>query len=393
MPRVLPLVVLAGLLIAPASASAARVELSEELPGHAPSLLVLDSGQFDGEAQSELNDVTLALAPDGRIEVTDAGAPVQARNGCEAIDEHRARCPAKTIKSISVQLGAGADRYRGLLPGGFHVAVYAGDGNDALIGGAANEILNGGPGAEEIRGGGGFDSYNATFPGPGSDIGVWVTPDGVADDGLPGEGDNVLADVEGLFGTPGPDTIVGSDADNEIVGSGGDDVLLGMGGKDRITGSGTLSGGLGDDFLFASNGRPDAVACGGGQDWVQVDSSDSVAPDCRTPPHVIGQPWSNMPRLAAPFERSRRSRHAPVLVICPFTPRGACRGELTLKRSERVGRRRFRISPGRLALVQVPLTRYGRRLLDRRRSVRLTAQVKTADGRRDLSVVVRTRRR
>lgn len=392
MRRALPLAVLAALLCAPASASAARVELSEELPGHTPSLLVLDPGHFDGGAENEVNDITLALAPDGRIEVTDAGAPVQARNGCEAIDEHHARCPATPIKSISVQLGAGDDRYRGLLPGGFHVAIYTGEGNDALIGGAANEILTGGPGAEEIRGGGGHDSYNATALGAGPDVGVRVTVDGLPDDGLPGEGDNVFADVEALFGTSGPDTIVGSDLANEIVGSGGEDVLLGMGGNDRITGSGTLSGGLGDDVLFASNGRPDAVACGGGQDWVQVDSADSVAADCRTP-HVIGQPWSNMPRLAAAPERSRRSRHAPVLIFCPSNARGACRGELTLKRGERVGRRRFRISPVRLALVQVPLTRYGRRLLNGRRSVRLTAQVKTTDGRRDLSVVVRTRRR
>lgn len=59
-----------------------------------------------------------------------------------------------------MQLGAGDEHHRGLLPAGF----YTGEGDDVLIGGAANEILAGGSGAGEIPWGGGYDSYTATAP-------------------------------------------------------------------------------------------------------------------------------------------------------------------------------------------------------------------------------------
>jgi len=391
------LAVLSAVLF-PAPANAARVEVGDHVPGVLPALFVLDPGHFDGGAEDEVNDVTLTLAADGRVEITDAASPVDARNGCESIDEHRARCPAAGIASISVQLGALDDSYRGGLPAGFYVSVYTGTGDDTLIGGPANEILDGGPGAEEIRGGDGNDSHNATVLFDAPNVGARITLDGLPDDGLPGEGDNVFPDVEDIGGTPGPDTIIATAGHNTITGGGGDDVLQGMGGNDRINGSGTLSGGPGDDHLrSAGNGRVDTVLCGGGQDWAEVDATDLVAPDCSSR-YVPGLPFSNMaepqPVIAPAPARARRSRYAPVLLACPpGAGGGACRGELTLTRSKRVGKRAFRVPRGRIVTLRVPLTKYGRGLLARKRSVRLVAQIRTASGRRELPVVVRTRRR
>jgi len=218
------LAVLSAVLF-PAPANAARVEVGDHVPGVLPALFVLDPGHFDGGAEDEVNDVTLTLAADGRVEITDGASPVDARNGCESIDEHRARCPAAGIASISVQLGALDDSYRGGLPAGFYVSVYTGTGDDTLIGGPANEILDGGPGAEEIRGGDGNDSHNATVLFDAPNVGARITLDGLPDDGLPGEGDNVFPDVEDIGGTPGPDTIIATAGHNTITGGGGDDVL------------------------------------------------------------------------------------------------------------------------------------------------------------------------
>jgi len=100
------------------------------------------------------------------------------------------------------------------------------------------------------------------------------------------------------------------------------------------------------------------------------------------------------PVIAPAPARARRSRYAPVLLACPpGAGGGACRGELTLTRSKRVGKRAFRVPRGRIVTLRVPLTKYGRGLLARKRSVRLVAQIRTASGRRELPVVVRTRRR
>lgn len=388
------LLAVAVIASAPAPASAARVTINQQV-GQSSSLAVLATGPID--APVEVNDITLTLAADGRVEVHDATAPVDAQNGCEQIDEHRARCPGSNISSIQVLLGAGNDSYHGDLPAGFFLQVNMGSGDDVMLGGAANEILEGGPGSEEIHGGGGHDSYAATYVYDAPGVGARVTLDGQPDDGVPGEGDNVFSDVEDITGTPGPDTIIGSDTNNDITGGGGEDVLQGMGGNDRIRGSGTLSGGLGDDNLVASrNGRVDTVNCGGGQDWADVDQTDLVNTDCRHPA-IAGLPYTNMPDtrpivVPAPA-RAYRSRYAPVLLACPRGISGPCRGELTLRGAKRVGTTDFRVSRGQIATVRVPLTTYGRRLLARKSLVTLAAQIRTLSGQRQLPVLIRTRRR
>ena len=111
--------------------------------------------------------------------------------------------------------------------------VIGGAGIDTLIGGAAPNILKGGAGDDSLSGGGGDDELDgeggndSLVGGPGADIlsggggtadvvdyfggsvGVTVTMGAGADDGTPGEGDNVLGDVEILQGTSHDDALTG----------------------------------------------------------------------------------------------------------------------------------------------------------------------------------------
>jgi Ca2+-binding RTX toxin-like protein len=275
-----------------------------------------------------------------------------------------------------VSLGGGDDRFSisdapwEPFPPNVHVESFGGDGNDrlqsghVLDGGAGDDrleghdgdqLLRGGPGNDEVSGLAGSDqvygdagndtvsgdSHRAAFPdvidgGPGTDtIGqdwqdsearLTITLSGGADDGRPGEGDDVRS-VESLkgfsagrfVGTDGPDGIevVQTEQPSELSGLGGDDVLNASDGADRLdggAGADRLDGGFGDDTLVGGPGRDtisgdsaqgecalywcrlpsgndtveardgevDSVTCGVGADVVRADPQDVVAPDCET---------------------------------------------------------------------------------------------------------------
>ena len=151
-----------------------------------------------------------------------------------------------------------------------------------------------------------------------------ITFGGGADDGRPGEGDDlrsvekVWLNVGGSFtGTDGadefrlsqvgtPSTMVGAGGDDRlrsgdgadrldggagndsIDGGFGDDVLVGGPGRDTF--SGDLAGGdcgplwcrypYGNDTIEARDGEVDSITCGAGTDTVNADAQDVVAPDC-----------------------------------------------------------------------------------------------------------------
>jgi hypothetical protein len=153
-------------------------------------------------------------------------------------------------------------------------SIYGRGGNDILLGAAGEDELDGGPGADGISGGPDRDSVSyAGAP-------VSVTLDGVADDGAAGEGDNVAPDVEDVFGTEGPDNLVGSAAENTLDGNGGNDTISGGPGSDG------LFGGEGNDEIDSRDGSADRVDCGPGEDTALYDANDVVR-DCeklgRTP--------------------------------------------------------------------------------------------------------------
>jgi serralysin len=163
--------------------------------------------------------------------------------------------------------GAGNDRLAG------------GPGGDLLVGGAGDDLLNGGFGNDILYGGDGNDTAEAFDAADGSDVfhggpgndtascerragAVLVSLDGVANDGAPGEGDNIRPDVETVIGGVGDDVLIGNAADNVLIGGPGTDNLIGL---------------AGDDVLYAADGVSgnDRVDGGAGTDGCKADPGDT----------------------------------------------------------------------------------------------------------------------
>ena len=155
--------------------------------------------------------------------------------------------------------------------------LNGGAGNDTLEGGTENDVLNGGPDDDTLRGDEGVDTLNGDSgndtldggsgddtlnggagSGDTADYSLRVTPvtvaiDGVADDGVDGEHDQVALDVENVRGGAQGDYLVGSSGANTLDGGGGDDLLDGGAGAD------VLVGGAGSDDLADYSSRTNAV--------------------------------------------------------------------------------------------------------------------------------------
>ena len=231
--------------------------------------------------------------------------------------------------------GSGDDVLHG---GDANDRIFGGSGNDQVLGEGGNDDVDGGAGNDTVDGGVGDDRLEystgvSNDTGAGADTyiggsgadkltfdahpgGMSISIDGVANDGVPGEGDNVGSDIEAIDGTAGNDSFTGSAGpdgfsggfgNDEIHGGGGPDQLYGGGGDDKIygdagddklegaNGSDVVDGGPGidqiygdigscsfscssdADTLFAADGEKDAVDCGGGADTAHVDQLDVVA--------------------------------------------------------------------------------------------------------------------
>jgi uncharacterized delta-60 repeat protein len=155
-------------------------------------------------------------------------------------------------------------------------------GNDALWGGAGNDrfdeeyaSLDGSADADDLHGGPGIDTldYKDRF------VPVRVSLDGVADDGIAGEGDNARPDVENVVGGTADDVLIGSAANNVLKGGDGDDQLYGGGGNDILSGNAgrdRLYGEAGDDILWGFGRDADRLDGGPGHDRGQRDEVDVV---------------------------------------------------------------------------------------------------------------------
>jgi Ca2+-binding RTX toxin-like protein len=174
----------------------------------------------------------------------------------------------------SISGGLGDDTLDGSQPvlvGADGADRIAGDaGEDSLVGGPGDDTLAGGSGPDVISGGAGIDSADYR----GARRAVTVTLDGSANDGEPGEHDDVRADVEGVRGGEEEDTQTGNPSSNPLVGGPGEDYIDGAGGSDD------LRGGNGRDAIRARDGLRDAVRCGAAADFVIVDRDDVVRSDC-----------------------------------------------------------------------------------------------------------------
>lgn len=164
----------------------------------------------------------------------------------------------------------GADTLKGLggddiLIGGSGAdTLQGGDGDDQLDGGDANDSLTGGLGADVLTGGAGSDlaRYDERYHP------LIISVGRGADDGAPGEGDNVHADVERVYGGSAYDKIVTyGTAPVQFLGKGGNDELIGGPGADK------LQGDAGNDLLIGV-GAVDTYNCGAGVDSYQQDGKD-----------------------------------------------------------------------------------------------------------------------
>jgi Ca2+-binding RTX toxin-like protein len=138
--------------------------------------------------------------------------------------------------------------------------ISGGSGNDTINGEGGGDDIDAGPGNDTIRNRGCMPDGDTLSGGTGTDTvdysdsykGVTVTLDGLANDGVDGEDDNVVPDVENVIGGHEDDVLVGSSANNLLSGLGGDDLLGGGPGNDTLSGSvgvDVLNGGSGADVL------------------------------------------------------------------------------------------------------------------------------------------------
>jgi Ca2+-binding RTX toxin-like protein len=185
---------------------------------------------------------------------------------------------APTPIAATLSGGTGADLLTGgngndVLDGGADDDLLFGDaGTDALSGGDGDDTLSGQGGADSLTGGAGFDT---TFYASLTAEAISVTLDGLANDGVAGEGDNVNPDVEDVdadtsdaMGTPGVVTLLGSSAANSLR------VTAGTSTIDGSTGNDVLTGGPNADTILARDGFADRVQCGAGADTALVDTLD-----------------------------------------------------------------------------------------------------------------------
>ena len=261
--------------------------------------------------------------------------------------------------AVTLDGGTGSDVLRGPAFTETTDRLRGGDGNDRITGGIGADTIEGGAGDDEldaqegpdvVHGGEGNDklladdwqeqSTDVIDGGPGydqihnnwvSEVDEYRSPivvsiDGAANDGRPGENDNVIA-LERIYlnapasltgsdaadeltvfnndagsmlaGRGGDDKLSGFDLDDTIDGGAGNDAIEGGYGHDTITGgpgrdviNGDVNGSTcnwiqcrspyGNDRIDARDGEPDNIACGVGEDVVEADPVDTVAPDCET---------------------------------------------------------------------------------------------------------------
>jgi Ca2+-binding RTX toxin-like protein len=357
---------LAAALLAPASAGAATLSYEGDTLVYRGDP-VADTTMFSAEDDGTLRvaSAPTALATPGGCSTPEyssgVSCPMPAKlrielGGGNDVPGFSMRWPAGS--AIEVLGQDGDDNLRDVTHSEAASVIDGGAGNDALQGFLGNDLLIGGPGNDKIDGHEGDDRLEGgdgddllkpdTYKSPGNDVvdgGAgrdeaedWTIPDGgshppanisldgVANDGRPGEADNVV-NVERLHqrvagtlvGSDGPDdfeiawnayeqtmesTLLGHGGDDKLVGNtfretidggagddvleGGfnDDVITGGPGRDRINGDdtspqcGLISGQcvvpFGSDTVNARDGEADVIDCGPGEDRAVVDAVDTV---------------------------------------------------------------------------------------------------------------------
>jgi hypothetical protein len=368
-------------------------------------------------ADGEANVVSVVHSDDGLITVTDTGAVIQATNGCVSKDVHVAECGHESLPegtdrvSHEVDLGDLDDSFDvfGLEPGEYiDYEVDGGAGDDILIGGNENDGLGGGPGADRLEGGGGDDRL---LGGPDGDVmrgglgtdtatyfertaGVRVEIDDEADDGEPGEGDDVQAD--NVVGGAGDDVLLGNAVANKLDGGPGKDVLSGRRGDDELVG---LDAEISGDPAVA-----DRMRCGAGVDTSVLEGPDITPDNCEQLAHALSPRIASTDverpgprRVRATVRRTDTDARPAITEGRLYVPCGPVPQD-GMRCWRRVGRTHapVTIESGDSGVVEVILSRAGRRWLrdHPRRRPRLTVAAyveNPVEGMPDSSVELRLR--
>ena len=369
-----------------------------------------------------------------------------------------------------VDAGEGDDEVRGFsgsMTTGLRQTIDGGPGNDKVDGDLGADVVRGGPGNDEVDGGAGNDTVeggdgddtmlgdgyedagtDVIDGGPGVDsIADWVQPgedvnprvaisfDGAANDGRPGENDNVIgiekldASVSGTFaggpgaddffiraafndsapstvsGGGGPDKLVGHDYMETIDGGPGDDViegglnddtLTGGPGRDQILGDSSQNTcnflacryPFGNDTINARDGERDSIDCGVGEDKAIVDAIDVVS-GCETVdsggPAPKPVPDGTDGTLSGPSKFTRKALKKGIAAShdCAAT----CSLSLTLtadaKTAKKLGTKKVaagKASGSGTVTVTAKLTKKARKRLGRLRSGKATLALVATEG-------------
>jgi Ca2+-binding RTX toxin-like protein len=227
--------------------------------------------------------------------VRDPGVKIRvrpnSRDDCVASVGH-ARCQNQLTPWAEIQGRDGRDSLVARGP----AILEGGRGDDELVGG---KYMYGDQGGDEYRGGvAPFAVVDYLGSRQQEDRGIDVTLDNRANDGFPGEHDDVHRSVDAVNGTVQDDSLAGAGGVDYLFGLAGNDHIAGKVGDDHLLGghrNDTLGGGRGEDLLnagqgndliHAQDGETDEVMCGDGTDRAIVDAIDVVS-DCE---HVVTAP-------------------------------------------------------------------------------------------------------
>ena len=159
-----------------------------------------------------------------------------AANGILFVDQNGARQAFSTYETRSIALDArgGNDRVEVTPNVRQPTTLSGGTGNDTLIGGSGADAFIGGDGTD-------LADYSARTSN------LTVSIDDRANDGAPGEGDDVRTDVENVRTGSGNDRVTGSSNDDALFTGAGHDTVRGGGGNDLI------SAGDGNDLVWGES--------------------------------------------------------------------------------------------------------------------------------------------
>jgi Ca2+-binding RTX toxin-like protein len=330
--------------------------------------------------------------------------------------------------------------------------LTGGEGNDVVRGGAGNDSLTGRAGDDRLEGGDGDDNLKPDYyadpfgndvvdGGAGKDsVEDWATPgsdsshppvsitlDGQANDGRPGEQDNVTnvehfeSYVSGHFvlsegpdevnvwsstdegastieGLGGADRLTGGNYVETIDGGAGDDLLEGGYNNDTITGGpgrDTIYGDstasqcgflqsctvpFGNDTINARDGEADTVDCGVGEDTAVVDSVDTVSScekvDAQGPPGPTDPGDPRAGRLTGKVAKIKLKKALSAGLPVKVTAPGRGKLTVTAKRGSKVVAKGSRsASRAGSVTVKAKFTKAARKSLKRARKVALKVTV------------------